>query len=77
MVRQQLRLFCVGIYYFLNRGGSVGLDSSIVDADGKEGQINLSNKKALVVYFSESGNTQKLANTIYEQVGGILDRLHQ
>lgn len=35
-----------------------------------EEKIDTQNKKILVAYYSYSGNTQKVANTIHEKVGG-------
>ncbi|URZ16672.1 hypothetical protein CLFE_027190 [Clostridium felsineum DSM 794] len=68
--------FVVGvIYYFMHRGRSVGMNSSIVNEDNKKAKIDMRGKRALVVYFSESGNTQKLAKTISDQVGGDFRRI--
>ncbi|SCP95392.1 flavodoxin [Anaerobium acetethylicum] len=71
-----LILVCVGggFYYFTHRG-SVGLDSDIVSEDYKVAKIGMDGKRVLVVYFSESGNTQKLAKTISDQVGGDFRRI--
>lgn len=62
---------------FLNRGGSVGIDSSLPNANNKQGSgiIDLKDKKVLVVYFSETGNTQKLAKLISDEVGGDFRRI--
>lgn len=70
-------LVCVGggFYYFTHRGGSVGLNSDVVNEDNKETKIDMDGKRVLVVYFSESGNTQKLAKTISDQVGGDFRRI--
>lgn len=70
-------LVCVGggIYYFTHIGGGVGLDSNIVDGDDKKAKVDMDGKRVLVVYFSESGNTQKLANIISDQVGGDFRRI--
>lgn len=59
-------------YYFYRtqRNVSVGLNKSIQDETGKKGNTFLDSTKVLVVYFSNGGNTQKLAKEIYDQVGG-------
>ena len=56
-------------YYFYRtqRNVSVGLNKNIQDENGK---TSLDSSKVLVVYFSNGGNTQKLAKEIYNQVGG-------
>lgn len=64
-----------GFYYFTQRGGSVGINSSIVNEDNKTASVDTNGKKVLVVYFSETGNTQKLAKTISDQVGGDFRRI--
>lgn len=64
-----------GFYYFIQRGGSVGINSSIVNEDNKTASVDTNGKKVLVVYFSETGNTQKLAKTISDQVGGDFRRI--
>lgn len=58
------------IFMFTNNGGSVGLDSSIQNEDNRSGNTTLDSDRVLVLYFSETGNTQKLANIIYDEVGG-------
>ena len=55
---------------FSTHGGSVGLDSSIQNEDNRSGNTTLDSDRVLVLYFSETGNTQKLANIIYDEVGG-------
>lgn len=67
----------VGGFLFLNRGGSVGLDSNIQNENKKEGSgnIDIDSSKVLVVYFSETGNTQKLAKLISDEVGGDFRRI--
>ena len=59
-------------YYFYRtqRNVSVGLNKNIQDENGKKGKTSLDSSKVLVVYFSNGGNTQKLAKEIYNQVGG-------
>lgn len=63
------------IYFVSHRGGSVGMNSSIVNEDNKTAVLDMDGQKVLVVYFSESGNTQKLAKTISDQVGGDFRRI--
>lgn len=64
-----------GVYFFTHRNRSVGFDSSIENVDNKVASVDMNGKKVLVVYFSESGNTQKLAKTISDQVGGDFRRI--
>ena len=54
---------------------SVGLDDTIQNEDDKEGNTSLDSDRVLVLYFSETGNTQKLASLIYDEVGGDLRRI--
>lgn len=63
------------IFMFTNNGGSVGLDSSIQNEDNRSGNTTLDSDRVLVLYFSETGNTQKLANIIYDEVGGDFRRI--
>ena len=67
----------VGCFLFLNRGGSVGIDDNMQNENNKQGSgnIDLGDKKVLVVYFSETGNTQKLAKLISDEVGGDFRRI--
>lgn len=67
----------VGCFLFLNRGGSVGLDSNIKNEDKKQGSgnVNVDSSRVLVVYFSETGNTQRLAKLISDEVGGDFRRI--
>lgn len=67
-----LMIVGVGCFLFLNRGGSVGVDNNMQNENNKQGSgnIDLKDKKVLVVYFSETGNTQKLAKLISDEVGG-------
>lgn len=67
----------VGCFLFLNRGGSVGIDNNMQNENNKQGSgnIDLKDKKVLVVYFSETGNTQKLAKLISDEVGGDFRRI--
>lgn len=69
-------IIAVGIaIFFISRNfGKSGLDSKIQNEDNKNAQMVSQNNsgKVLVMYFSETGNTQKLAKTISDQVGGDL-----
>ena len=51
------------------------IDSTITDEQGKEAKLNLNSDKILVIYFSETGNTQKLAKLISDKVGGDFVRI--
>lgn len=66
-----------GTFLFLNRGGSVGIDKSLQNENNKQsaGNVDLGDKKVLVVYFSETGNTGKLAKLISDEVGGDFRRI--
>ena len=64
-----------GIFVLSSTSSSSGLDSSIQNEDNREGNMDLGNDKVLVVYFSETGNTQKLANIISKEVGGDFRRI--
>ena len=55
--------------------GSVGIDNNLANEKGKTGSTNLDSSKVLVVYFSQSGNTQKLAKLISDRVGGDFVRI--
>ena len=72
-------LLIVGTFYFLffNQSRSVGIDNSIQNESNKKGagNIDLKDKKVLVVYFSETGNTQKFAKLISDEVGGDFRRI--
>lgn len=72
-----LMIVCVGCFLLLNRGGSVGVDNNMQNENNKQGSgnIDLKDKKVLVVYFSETGNTQKLAKLISDEVGGDFRRI--
>ena len=67
----------VGCFLFLDKGRSVGIDKSLQNENNKQsaGNIDLGDKKFLVVYFSETGNTQKLAKLISDEVGGDFRRI--
>lgn len=65
-----------GIYYFTHRGGSVGISNTIQNADNKKAELSkYKDKKVLVLYFSESGNTQKFAKIISDEAGGDFRRI--
>ncbi len=49
---------------------SNGVDSNIKNEEGKTGSTTLDSNKVLVIYFSETSNTQKLAKLISDKVGG-------
>ena len=54
---------------------SVGIDNNITNETGKKGSTSLDSSKVLVVYFSQSGNTQKFAKIISDKVGGDFVRI--
>ena len=59
----------VGYCFMQNQNSpSVGIDSNIVDEDQKEGTTTLDSDRVLVVYFSNGGNTQKLAKEVFDQL---------
>ena len=51
---------------------NVNTESNETDTDA---EADTQNGKALIVYFSQSGNTQTVANFIHEAVGGDVVRL--
>ena len=55
--------------------GNVGIDNNLTNEKGKEGNTTLDSSKVLVVYFSQSGNTGKLAKLISDRVGGDFVRI--
>ena len=62
------------VYFkFFTSKGSV--DPTITNEKGKAGNTTLNSDRTLVVYFSESGNTQKLAKLISDRVGGDFIRI--
>ena len=66
----------IGFLVARNLGSkSVGIDNNVTNEKGKEGQTSLDSSKVLVVYFSETGNTQKLAKLISDRVGGDFVRI--
>lgn len=72
-----IMVFIVGIvyYFYQNQDISVGINDSIANEDNKVGTTSLDNERVLVVYFSQGGNTQKLAKEISDQVGGDFRRI--
>lgn len=54
---------------------SVGINDSLTNETGKEGSTTLDSDKVLVLYFSQSGNTQKLAKLISDKVDGDFVRI--
>ena len=66
----------VGFLIVRNLGGkSVGIDPNTTNEKGKQGNTALDSSKVLVVYFSQGGNTQKLAKLISDRVGGDFVRI--
>ena len=66
----------VGFLIVRNLGGkSVGIDPNTTNEKGKQVNTSLDSSKVLVVYFSQSGNTQKLAKLISDRVGGDFVRI--
>ena len=69
-------LCVVGFLIVRNLGGkSVGIDPNTTNERGKQGNTSLDSSKVLVVYFSQGGNTQKLAKLISDRVGGDFVRI--
>lgn len=68
-------LLIVGGVMLFGSSRSVGLDDAIQNEDGREGNTLLDSDRVLVLYFSETGNTQRLASLIYNEVGGDLRRI--
>ena len=69
-----LALIVGGIILF-GGSSSVGLDDNIQNENDREGNMSLDSDRVLVLYFSETGNTQRLASLIYDEVGGDLRRI--
>lgn len=68
-------IFTTSFYLFGSNRNS-GLNPNIKNQNNKSTNIaSLKNKKILVVYFSETGNTQKMAKIISDEVGGDFRRL--
>lgn len=65
-----------GIFLFMHKSRGVGgLNPAIQNENNKVGTTTLDSSKVLVVYFSGSGNTQKLAEAISNIVGGDFRRI--
>ncbi len=66
-------------FFFLRGGGMshVGINQAITNANDKEASMKLNDGKVLVLYFSETGNTQEFARLISDQIGGDLRRLER
>lgn len=61
---------------YLTKGSmGEGIDESLINEEGKTGSTELDSSKTLVIYFSQSGNTQKLAKLISDKVGGDFIRI--
>lgn len=65
----------VGLFVLRPENHSQGLDKNIQNVDNREGNTSLDSDRELVLYFSETGNTQKLANLISNEVGGDFRRI--
>lgn len=61
----------IGVFILLSEGEN----KNIVDDNSKAQTIINSEDKALIAYFSETGNTEKLANLIHEQVGADMFKI--
>lgn len=73
-----IAIVAISAIFILNpssSNSSNGLDSNIQNEDNRKGNTNLDSDKVLVLYFSETGNTQKLANLISTEVGGDFRRI--
>ena len=71
-----LIIVVVGFLVYRNFSAkSVGIDPNTTNEKGKEGTTSLDSSKVLVVYFSQGGNTQKLAKLISDKVGGDFVRI--
>lgn len=70
-------VIAASVFYFKQNQSrpSVGIDSAVINEDKKQGLSSLNSDKVLVVYFSDGGNTQKLAKEISDQVGGDFRRM--
>lgn len=68
----------IGGFLFLRMMFNLGeIDPNIQNETSKEGAgiLDIDAERTLVVYFSETGNTQKLAKEISDQVGGDFKRI--
>lgn len=61
----------IGVFILLSEGEN----KNIVDDNSKAQTIINSEDKALIAYFSETGNTEKLANLIHEQIGADMFKI--
>lgn len=61
----------IGVFILLSEDEN----KNIVDDNSKAQTIINSEDKALIAYFSETGNTEKLANLIHEQVGADMFKI--
>ena len=72
-----IAVVCIAGFLIVRNLGSksVGIDPNTTNEKGKQGTTSLDSSKVLVVYFSQSGNTQKLAKLISDRVGGDFVRI--
>lgn len=73
-----LVVIAIGGFLFLRMMFNPGeIDPNIKNETSKEGTgiLDIDAERTLVVYFSETGNTQKLAKEISDQVGGDFKRI--
>lgn len=73
-----LVVIAIGGFLFLRMMFNPGeTDPNIQNETSKEGTgiLDIDAERTLVVYFSETGNTQKLAKEISDQVGGDFKRI--
>lgn len=73
-----LVVIAIGAFLFLRMRFNPGeIDPNIQNETAKEGTgiLDIDAERTLVVYFSETGNTQKLAKEISDQVGGDFKRI--
>lgn len=73
-----LVVIAIGAFLFLRMRFNLGeIDPNIQNETAKEGtgMLDIDAERTLVVYFSETGNTQKLAKEISDQVGGDFKRI--
>lgn len=61
----------IGVFILLSEDEN----KNIVDDNSKAQTIINNGDKALIAYFSETGNTEKLANLIHEQVGADMFKI--
>lgn len=72
-----LAIIVIAVGYFAFNGvlPHKGLDKENIEASGKEATITFDSEKTLVLYVSETGNTQEFAKEISDLVGGDLRRI--